>query len=241
MEDVEESSARGARNAASRGPGAHHGRGPGGPPADGPVPADGGGLRPPLREATRVHPDPDGPAPRLSRGGFGGELLRRRHRRRERRGLLRCLGARRGPRVSTVHSSGPDGAAPRLGAGILPAERHRALAQRADRYAPVSAGAAHGGRRDRGGGDGDARAGRRPDRLHRQALAAPGHAGARRRRGSRANTFRIRLEYAIMVTFLYDQAYECNEYCKYYKNIEARTTSSFRRSTAPPTTAASAT
>jgi len=35
-----------------------------------------------------------------------------------------------------------------------------------------------------------------------------------------ANTFRIRLEYAIMVTFLYDQAYECNEYCKYYKNIE---------------------
>src|SRR4051794_16312774 len=23
-----------------------------------------------------------------------------------------------------------------------------------------------------------------------------------------------------MVTFLYDQAYECNEYCKYYKNIE---------------------
>jgi hypothetical protein len=39
-----------------------------------------------------------------------------------------------------------------------------------------------------------------------------GHAGM--------NTFRIRLEYAIMVTFLYDQAYECNEYCKYYKNIE---------------------
>jgi len=35
-----------------------------------------------------------------------------------------------------------------------------------------------------------------------------------------ANTFRIRLEYAIMVTFLYDHAYECNEYCKYYKNIE---------------------
>jgi 2-polyprenyl-6-methoxyphenol hydroxylase-like FAD-dependent oxidoreductase len=35
-----------------------------------------------------------------------------------------------------------------------------------------------------------------------------------------ANTFRVRLEYAIMVTFLYDQAYECNEYCKFYKNIE---------------------
>jgi hypothetical protein len=35
-----------------------------------------------------------------------------------------------------------------------------------------------------------------------------------------ANTFKVRLEYAIMVTFLYDQAYECNEYCKFYKNIE---------------------
>jgi 2-polyprenyl-6-methoxyphenol hydroxylase-like FAD-dependent oxidoreductase len=35
-----------------------------------------------------------------------------------------------------------------------------------------------------------------------------------------ANTFRSRLEYAIMVTFLYSEAYECNEYCKYYKNIE---------------------
>jgi 2-polyprenyl-6-methoxyphenol hydroxylase-like FAD-dependent oxidoreductase len=35
-----------------------------------------------------------------------------------------------------------------------------------------------------------------------------------------ANTFRLRLEYAVVVTFLYSQAYECNEYCKYYKNIE---------------------
>ena len=35
-----------------------------------------------------------------------------------------------------------------------------------------------------------------------------------------ANTFRSRLEYAIMVTVLYSEAYECNEYCKYYKNIE---------------------
>jgi 2-polyprenyl-6-methoxyphenol hydroxylase-like FAD-dependent oxidoreductase len=37
---------------------------------------------------------------------------------------------------------------------------------------------------------------------------------------ARTNTFRTRLEYAIMVTFLYSEAYECNEYCKYYKNIE---------------------
>lgn len=35
-----------------------------------------------------------------------------------------------------------------------------------------------------------------------------------------ANTLSIRLEYAIIVTFLYGRAYECNEYCKYYKNIE---------------------
>jgi 2-polyprenyl-6-methoxyphenol hydroxylase-like FAD-dependent oxidoreductase len=43
---------------------------------------------------------------------------------------------------------------------------------------------------------------------------APGDGGAG------ANTFRTRLEYAMMVTFLYNEAYECNEYCKYYKNIE---------------------
>ena len=34
------------------------------------------------------------------------------------------------------------------------------------------------------------------------------------------NTMRIRLEHAIVVTFLYDQHYECNEYCKYYKNVD---------------------
>ena len=35
-----------------------------------------------------------------------------------------------------------------------------------------------------------------------------------------ANTFKLRLEYALVVTFLYGQPYDCNEYCKYYKNIE---------------------
>jgi hypothetical protein len=35
-----------------------------------------------------------------------------------------------------------------------------------------------------------------------------------------ANTFTIRLEYALVVTFLYGQAYECNEVCKYHKNVE---------------------
>jgi 2-polyprenyl-6-methoxyphenol hydroxylase-like FAD-dependent oxidoreductase len=35
-----------------------------------------------------------------------------------------------------------------------------------------------------------------------------------------ANTLMIRLEYALVITFLYGQTYDCNEYCKYYKNIE---------------------
>ena len=34
------------------------------------------------------------------------------------------------------------------------------------------------------------------------------------------NTLKIRLEYALVITFLYGQTYDCNEYCKYYKNIE---------------------
>jgi 2-polyprenyl-6-methoxyphenol hydroxylase-like FAD-dependent oxidoreductase len=35
-----------------------------------------------------------------------------------------------------------------------------------------------------------------------------------------ANTITIRLEYALVVTFLYGQKYNCNEVCKYAKNIE---------------------
>lgn len=34
------------------------------------------------------------------------------------------------------------------------------------------------------------------------------------------NTKRFRLEYALVVTFLYGQHYACNEYCKYYKNLD---------------------
>src|SRR6185312_11635746 len=34
------------------------------------------------------------------------------------------------------------------------------------------------------------------------------------------NTLNIRLEYALVITFLYGQSYECNEYCKYYKNVD---------------------
>ena len=35
-----------------------------------------------------------------------------------------------------------------------------------------------------------------------------------------ANTLKIRLEYALVITFLYGRPYDCNEYCKYYKNAE---------------------
>ena len=35
-----------------------------------------------------------------------------------------------------------------------------------------------------------------------------------------ANTFKLRFEYALVITFLYGQPYDCNEYCKYYKNID---------------------
>ena len=38
--------------------------------------------------------------------------------------------------------------------------------------------------------------------------------------GKGANTLNIRLEYALVVAFLYGQKYDCNEYCKYTKNIE---------------------
>ena len=38
--------------------------------------------------------------------------------------------------------------------------------------------------------------------------------------GSGRNTTGVRLEYALVVTFLYDQRYDCNEYCKYFKNVE---------------------
>ena len=34
------------------------------------------------------------------------------------------------------------------------------------------------------------------------------------------NTLKIRLEYALVITFLYGQPYDCNEFCKYYKNVE---------------------
>ena len=38
--------------------------------------------------------------------------------------------------------------------------------------------------------------------------------------GATNNTFKQRLEYAAIVTFLYGKPYLCNEYCKYFKNRE---------------------
>jgi 2-polyprenyl-6-methoxyphenol hydroxylase-like FAD-dependent oxidoreductase len=38
--------------------------------------------------------------------------------------------------------------------------------------------------------------------------------------GPHANTVNIRLEYAAVITFLYGRQYECNEFCKYYKNLD---------------------
>src|SRR5690349_10622213 len=48
-------------------------------------------------------------------------------------------------------------------------------------------------------------------RDHLAAGSTSGQAGA--------NTLNIRLEYAVVVTFLYGQPYLCNEFCKYNKNV----------------------
>jgi 2-polyprenyl-6-methoxyphenol hydroxylase-like FAD-dependent oxidoreductase len=51
--------------------------------------------------------------------------------------------------------------------------------------------------------------------LLRDHLLPGGDVGERGR-----NTQRFRLEYALVITFLYSQHYACNEFCKYYKNRE---------------------
>jgi hypothetical protein len=53
-----------------------------------------------------------------------------------------------------------------------------------------------------------------------------------------ANTLSFLFEHALVVTFLHSQTYSCNEYCKYYKNVGPRITSSSRWSPAFPTTEA---
>ncbi len=49
--------------------------------------------------------------------------------------------------------------------------------------------------------------------LLRDALVPPTDGSAS------GNTQRYRMEYALVVTFLYDQPYVCDEYCKFYKNV----------------------
>ena len=118
--------------------------------------------------------------------------------------------------------SGPPRAARELDAGVLPAQHHRALPQRPDRRARRERRGADRGSRDGGGRDGDAGAGRHPHRLDGQQVTPPRSPRARRRRRPEgANTLNVRLEYALVVTFLYGQPYDCNEYCKYYKNLES--------------------
>ena len=70
------------------------------------------------------------------------------------------------------------------------------------------------------GRDGDARAGGHPDRLHRQPTRCFEIAWypASSQADGATNTLKIRLEYALVITFLYGQTYDCNEHCKYYKN-----------------------
>ena len=55
--------------------------------------------------------------------------------------------------------------------------------------------------------------------LLRDHLVVPGSGEA----DDGANTLKIRLEYALVITFLYGEPYDCNEFCKYYKNIENAT------------------
>jgi hypothetical protein len=38
--------------------------------------------------------------------------------------------------------------------------------------------------------------------------------------GGHGNTNRIRMEHAAVATFVFNKRYECNEYCKYYKNLD---------------------
>ena len=38
--------------------------------------------------------------------------------------------------------------------------------------------------------------------------------------GRDTNTLNFVFEHALVITFLYSQTYSCNEYCKYYKNVE---------------------
>jgi len=54
--------------------------------------------------------------------------------------------------------------------------------------------------------------------LLRESLRTPGLSS-----DEGQNTVNLELEYSLVITFLYDQNYSCNELCKYYKNSDNRT------------------
>ncbi len=58
------------------------------------------------------------------------------------------------------------------------------------------------------------------DRLTPESGAEGRRADGTERADEDANLFTVRLEYALVITFLYSRNYVCNEYCKYYKNAE---------------------
>ena len=54
--------------------------------------------------------------------------------------------------------------------------------------------------------------------LLRESLTTPGLSS-----DESQNTVNLELEHSLVITFLYDQSYSCNELCKYYKNSHNRT------------------
>ena len=178
---------------------------------------------PSLRAARRVHADADGVRSPSILIADSIESYKADHARRaERRGDLRPGRARDAAGLPAHARPGPAGAARGVDARVRPAEHHRAVAQRADRRPR---------HRDRRAGRGRGHAGRRARARWSPATSsstAPARAPSCAICSSRAATRRplagtrpaVRLEYALVVTFLYDQHYACNEYCKYYKNVE---------------------
>ena len=117
--------------------------------------------------------------------------------------------------------SGPDGASSRLDTGVLPAQRDRARRQRSDRCARVESVQ----RTAAVVTAEDAIAMLEPgdiliDCTGQQVAASRSPVPGSGEADGGANTLKIRLEYALVITFLYGQTYDCNEYCKYYKNAE---------------------
>ena len=150
------------------------------------------------------------------------ELSGRPDRRAERRGDLRPDRARDPAGLSTDHRPGPARAARCVDARIRPAQHDRAVAERADRRprhrdrrADRGRGRRRRGARDRWSPATSSSTAPARGPSSATSLVPGGDPTARPEHAAR-----FRLEYALVVTFLYDQHYACNEYCKYYKNLE---------------------